>query len=141
MSSITPYLWFDNQAREAAAFFVSVFKNSKITSDAGQIVTFELDGQPFIALNGGDTFKFNEAISMHVSCQTQQEVDDLWDKLCEGGEPGSCGWLKDRYGLSWQIIPSVLSELLSGPDRDRADRVMRAMLGMKKMDIKALQEA
>jgi len=154
MPRITPFLWFDNQAEEAAKLYVSIFKNSKIISiarygEAGpgpkgsaMTVAFQLDGQDFTALNGGPVFKFNESISFVVSCKTQQEVDDYWKKLTAGGgEESQCGWLKDKYGLSWQIVPTVLNELLSDPDPKRANRAMKAMLGMKKLDIAALKKA
>jgi predicted 3-demethylubiquinone-9 3-methyltransferase (glyoxalase superfamily) len=150
---ITPFLWFDHQAEEAATFYVSLFKDSQIKDvqrygEAGpgpqgsaMTVSFELDGQEFIALNGGPEFKFTEAISLYISCTTQEEVDYLWDKLCDGGEPGQCGWLKDRYGLSWQVIPTALNELLSDPDPDRSSRAMTAMLKMGKIDIQGLRDA
>ncbi|HZO19071.1 MAG TPA: VOC family protein [Gemmatimonadaceae bacterium] len=154
MPRITPFLWFDNQAEEAAKLYVSIFKNSKIISiarygEAGpgpkgsaMTVAFQLDGQDFTALNGGPVFKFNESISFVVPCKTQQEVDDYWKKLTAGGgEESQCGWLKDKYGLSWQIVPTVLNELLSDPDPKRANRAMKAMLGMKKLDIAALKKA
>jgi predicted 3-demethylubiquinone-9 3-methyltransferase (glyoxalase superfamily) len=153
MQKITPFLWFDHQAEEAAKFYVSLFKNSKILSvtrygEAGpgpqgtvMTVTFTLEGQEFTALNGGPVFKFTEAISLVVNCNTQEEVDELWDKLSMGGEGGQCGWLKDRYGLSWQVVPIVLEELLTDPDPEKAQRVMRAMLQMKKIDINGLKRA
>jgi predicted 3-demethylubiquinone-9 3-methyltransferase (glyoxalase superfamily) len=153
MPKISPFLWFDHQAEQAANFYVSVFKNSKVLSisrygDAGpgpqgsvMTVSFELDGQEFIALNGGPQFKFNEAISFSVDCQTQQEVDEYWSKLTAGGEEVACGWLKDKYGLSWQINPSILGKMLGDPDRTKANRVMEAMLKMKKIDIAGLQQA
>jgi predicted 3-demethylubiquinone-9 3-methyltransferase (glyoxalase superfamily) len=153
MPKITPFLWFDTQAEEAAKFYVSVFRNSKIVSvarygDAGpgrkgsvMTVTFELDGQPFIALNGGPQFKFTEAVSFSVDCKSQQEVDEFWAKLSAGGEEGPCGWLKDKYGLSWQINPTVLGEMLSDADRAKANRVMEAMLKMKKIVIEDLKKA
>ena len=159
MQKITPFLWFDDQAEEAARFYTSIFKNSKILNvsrydDAGaaasgrpkgsaMTVEFELNGQQFTALNGGPTFKFTEAISFVVNCETQQEVDDYWEKLNEGGDKNAqqCGWLKDKYGLSWQIVPNVLAELVSDPDPEKAGRVMQAMLAMKKIDIKALRQA
>jgi len=154
MSKITPYLWFDNQAEEAAAFYVSLFDNSSVNDvqryrEAGpgpegtaMVVNFDLDGREFIALNGGPQFKFNESFSLYVSCRDQAEVDELWARLtADGGEPGQCGWLKDRYGLSWQIIPTALPELLSGPDTERAGRVMQAMLKMQKIDVEALENA
>lgn len=157
MQKITPFLWFDDQAEEAARFYTSTFKKSKIGSitrygEAGaevsgrpkgavMTVEFQIEGQEFVALNGGPQFKFTEAISFVVNCETQGEVDDFWNKLSEGGEPGPCGWLKDKYGLSWQIVPIVLTEMLSDKDTKKAERVMEAMLKMKKIDIKALNEA
>ena len=148
MQKITPFLWFDNQAEEAAAFYVSIFKNSKILSivrsePEGGVMTveFQLDGQKFVALNGGPRFKFTEAVSFVINCETQQEVDEYWEKLLEGGEEGMCGWLKDKYGLSWQIVPAVLTELLQDKDAVKAKRVMEAMLKMKKIDIKTLKQA
>jgi predicted 3-demethylubiquinone-9 3-methyltransferase (glyoxalase superfamily) len=154
MNKITPCLWFDTQGEEAANFYVSVFKNSRIVNiarygDAGprpagtvMTVTFELDGQEFIALNGGPEFTFNEAVSFQVSCETQEEVDEFWNRLTEdGGEPGPCGWLKDKFGVSWQIIPTALDELVGDPDPARAQRAMKAMLGMGKIDIEALRKA
>src|SRR5262245_48190348 len=153
MQKITTFLWFDNQAEEAAEFYTSIFKNSKITSvsrygDAGpgpkgqaMSVNFQLEGQEFIALNGGPAFKFTEAISLLVSCVDQREVDDLWERLTADGSPSQCGWLKDRYGLSWQITPTALFRLIGDPDPGRAGRAVQAMLGMQKIDIRALQEA
>jgi len=153
MQKITTFLWFDDKAEEAANFYVSLFKNSKIDTmsrygDAGpgpkgsvMVVQFQLDGQQFTALNGGPIFKFTEAISLMVNCETQEEVDRLWDKLSEGGQKSQCGWLKDKYGLSWQIIPTVLGKLMSDPDREKAGRVMKAMLQMTKIDIATLQKA
>ena len=154
MQKITPFLWFDDQAEEAANFYVSVFKNSWIMSvsryaDGGpgpagtaMSVSFTLDGLEFQALNGGPVYQFTEAVSMFVNAPTQEEIDHLWHKLTiEGGEPGQCGWLKDRYGLSWQIVPPILGELLGDPDPDRSSRVMQAMLTMGKIDIAALQAA
>lgn len=150
---ISPFLWFDNQAEQAAQFYVSVFPKSKILSvsrygDAGpgpkgtvMTVDFELSGQRFIALNGGPQFKFTEAISFSVDCKTQEEVDRYWGRLSEGGEEGPCGWLKDRYGLSWQINPTVLGKMLGDPDRAKAKRAMEAMLKMKKIDIAELKKA
>jgi predicted 3-demethylubiquinone-9 3-methyltransferase (glyoxalase superfamily) len=150
---ITPFLWFDSQAEEAAAFYTSVFKNSKIQTvtrygDAGpgpkgsvMTVAFELDGQNFVALNGGPVFKFSEAISFVVNCETQEEVDEYWDKLTAGGQEIQCGWLKDKYGLAWQIIPRALIEMLQDPDKEKALRVTRAMFQMKKIDIPRLREA
>jgi predicted 3-demethylubiquinone-9 3-methyltransferase (glyoxalase superfamily) len=153
MQKITPFLWYDGSAEEAANFYVSIFKNSKILKitrygEAGpgpkgsvMTVDFELDGQRFIALNGGPQFKFTEAVSFSVDCKTQEEVDEFWEKLSAGGEQGPCGWLKDKYGLSWQINPTVLGEMLGDPDPAKSKRVMEAMLQMKKIDIKGLKEA
>ncbi len=153
MQKITPFLWFDNQAEEAINLYVSVFKNSKILSvshygeagpgPAGAVMTatFQLEGQEFMALNGGPDHKFTEAISLFVDCKTQAEVDELWEKLSEGGEQGPCGWLKDRFGLSWQIVPSILGELLDDPDPVKSQRVMQAMLQMSKIDIADLKAA
>jgi predicted 3-demethylubiquinone-9 3-methyltransferase (glyoxalase superfamily) len=148
MRKITPFLWFDDQAEEAMNFYTSVFKNSRVLGvnsgpDGRALsVNFELEGQEFIALNAGPQFKFNEAISFFVDCRTQQEVDELWEKLIAGGgEESMCGWLKDRYGLSWQIIPSALGEMLGDPDPVKAQRVMQAMLQMRKIDIAGLKEA
>jgi predicted 3-demethylubiquinone-9 3-methyltransferase (glyoxalase superfamily) len=153
MQKITPFLWFDGKAEEAVNFYVSIFKNSKIGSvtrygEAGpgpkgtvMSATFQLDGQDFFALNGGPHFTFSPAISLFVNCETQQEVDELWEKLSEGGEKQKCGWLKDKYGLSWQIIPSALSEMLHDKDAVRSGRVMKAMLQMDKIDIKGLKRA
>src|SRR5262245_47847807 len=150
---ITPFLWFDTDAEEAANFYVSIFKNSKILGisrygDAGprpkgsvMTVAFELEGQKFIALNGGPQYKFTEAISLSVECKTQEEVDEFWEKLARGGEEGPCGWLKDKYGLSWQINPTILGQMLSDPDPRKSKRAMEAMLKMKKIDIKKLQQA
>jgi predicted 3-demethylubiquinone-9 3-methyltransferase (glyoxalase superfamily) len=155
IQKITPFLWFDNKAEEAANFYVSLFPNSKVGaashySNEGanvsrmpkgsvMVVTFELDGQKFMALNGGPHFKFTEAISFLVNCETQEEVDRLWNKLSEGGHKDRCGWLKDRYGLSWQIVPTVLGRLMSDPQK--ASRVMQAMLQMDKLDIARLEAA
>ena len=148
MKKITPFLWFDTQAEEAMHFYCSIFKSSKVLSvtpgpnGIAQTVNFELEGQEFIGLNAGPEFKFNEAISFFVSCKTQEEVDELWEKLtADGGEEGNCGWLKDKYGLSWQIIPTALGELLGDPNPEKAGRVMQAMLGMNKIDIQGLQRA
>jgi predicted 3-demethylubiquinone-9 3-methyltransferase (glyoxalase superfamily) len=153
MPKITPFLWFDTQAGEAAAFYCSVFPNSKIlrTSRYGEsgpgpegsvmTVELELDGQRFIALNAGPIFKFTEAISFVIDCKSQAEVDNYWEKLTAGGEESQCGWLKDRYGLSWQVVPTVLGELLSDPDAKKANRVMQAMLKMKKIEIEPLKKA
>jgi predicted 3-demethylubiquinone-9 3-methyltransferase (glyoxalase superfamily) len=153
MQKITPCLWFDDQAEEAANFYTSIFKNSRILDvsrygeagprPAGMVMTvsFELDGQEFVALNGGPEFTFDEAISFQVDCETQAEVDDFWSRLSEGGEEGPCGWLKDRFGLSWQIVPRRLIELINDPDREKSQRAMSAMLGMKKIDIAAVEQA
>ena len=153
MKKITPFLWFDDQAEEAMNFYVSVFKNSKVLGisrygegaprPAGMVMTasFELDGQEFTALNAGPLFKFTEAISFFVNCETQAEVDELWKKLSAGGEEGQCGWLKDKYGLSWQIVPTALGELMGDPDPVKSQRVMQAMLKMKKIDIAGLRKA
>lgn len=148
MQKITPFLWFDGHVEEAVNFYVSVFKNAHIKSmnrmgDAGPVMSasFELEGQHFHAFNGGPMYQFSPAISLFVNCYSQEEVDDLWEKLSAGGEKSRCGWLKDKYGLSWQIIPTVLGELLQGKDRERAQRVMQAMLTMDKLDIKRLEEA
>jgi len=150
---ITTFLWFNDNAEEAANFYTSIFKNSKIVTvtrygEAGpapkgtvMTVDFELDGQRFTALNGGPAFKFTEAISLLVHCQTQEEIDYFWEKLSEGGEKVECGWLKDKYGLAWQITPDVLLEFLSDPDEQRKDRVMSAMMKMKKIEIAPLLEA
>jgi predicted 3-demethylubiquinone-9 3-methyltransferase (glyoxalase superfamily) len=152
-TKISPFLWFDTQAEEAARFYVSVFPNSRIVTttrygEAGpgpkgsvMTVVFELDGQEFIALNGGPQFKFTEAISFSIDCKTQQEVDEYWTKLTRGGEEGPCGWLKDKYGLSWQVNPTRLGQLLSDPDAKKSKRVMEAMLKMKKIDIATLEHA
>ncbi len=153
MQKITPFLWFDNKAEEAANFYVSIFKNSKVVNvvrygDAGpgpkgtvMIVTFQLDGQDFTALNGGPQFTFSPAISLVVDCKTQQEVDELWERLSEGGEKQQCGWLTDKYGLSWQIVPSILPELMQSNDEKKSQNVMKAMLQMTKIDIQRLQQA
>ena len=147
MQKIVPFLWFDGKAEEAARFYVSLFKNSKITqvmpgpNGTAMGVTFQLEGQQFNALNGGPQYKFTPAISLFVNCETQQEVDDLWKKLSAGGSEEQCGWLKDKYGLSWQIIPTTLGKLLSDKNVKKANAAMQAMLKMKKIDIKGLQEA
>ena len=157
IQKFTPCLWFDSDAEVAAEFYTSIFKNSKITNVAryGQVgaeasgrpegtvmtVSFQLDGQEFLALNGGPMFTFSPAISLIVNCQTQEEVDALWDRLSEGGEIMQCGWLNDKYSVSWQIVPTVLSEMLQDKDAKKSERVMKAMLQMKKLDIKALQRA
>ena len=153
MQKISPFLWFDNQAEEAMNFYLSVFKDSKAGKivrygDAGpgpkgsvMVASFELNGMKFTALNGGPIFKFTEAVSFVVDCETQAEVDHYWEKLSAGGQPGNCGWLKDRFGLSWQIVPSALPRLLSDPDAPKANRVMQAMMQMKKIDIAGLEAA
>ena len=153
MQKITPFLWFDGQAEEAMNFYVSLFKNSKIVKvtrygEAGpgpkgtvMSATFQIEGQEFYALNGGPQFTFSPAISFFINCETQQEVDELWEKLSAGGEKGRCGWLKDKYGLSWQVIPAGLGKMLQDPDAEKANRVMHAMLQMDKIDIKRLQQA
>ena len=152
MQTISPFLWFDDQAEEAAQFYTSVFPRSSILdvtrygegapqAGTAMLVTFVLDGLELQALNGGPGFPFTAAVSLSVKAETQLEIDSLWAKLTDGGEPGRCGWLKDRYGLSWQVVPPVLGELLSDPDPARAGRAMRAMLGMSKLDIAALRAA
>ena len=148
MKKITPFLWFDTQAEEAMNFYISIFKHSKVlgvtpgSNGIASSVSFELEGQEFIGLNAGPQFKFNEAISFFVDCETQQEVDELWAKLtANGGEESMCGWLKDKYGLSWQIIPKGLGEMLNDPDPARAQRVMQAMLQMNKIDLAGLEQA
>ena len=154
MQKITPNLWFDTEAEEAANYYISIFKDSEITEvthygeagprPAGMVltVTFKLFGQEFLALNGGPDFKFNEAISLSVSCKSQDKVDEYWERLtADGGEEGPCGWLKDKYGLSWQIVPTRLPELLQDPDSEKANRAMKAMLQMKKLDIAELEKA
>jgi predicted 3-demethylubiquinone-9 3-methyltransferase (glyoxalase superfamily) len=153
MPKLSTCLWFDNQAEEAAKFYVSIFRNSKITKTSyyGEtgpgpkgsvmLVEFELDGQAFQGLNGGPHFKFSEAISISIDCKTQEEVDTYSAKLTQGGEQGPCGWVKDKYGLSWQVVPSIMGELLSDPDQQKSQRAMKAMMGMKKLDIEALKKA
>jgi predicted 3-demethylubiquinone-9 3-methyltransferase (glyoxalase superfamily) len=142
MPRITPFLWFDGNAEEAMRFYVSVFPDSKVLSASPMMVSFELEGQRFYGLNGGPQYKFTEAVSFLVDCETQEEVDGYWSKLTAGGgQPGQCGWLKDRFGLSWQIIPKALGRLLGDPDRGKAGRVMQAMLTMGKIDLAALQRA
>jgi predicted 3-demethylubiquinone-9 3-methyltransferase (glyoxalase superfamily) len=154
MQRITTNLWFDNQAQEAADFYCSIFDNSKIVSvahytDVGpgepgtvMVVEWELDGQRFVGINGGPEFTFSEAISLQVNCETQEEIDFYWERLTAGGgEEGPCGWLKDKYGLSWQVTPAGMDELFSDPDKSRANRAMQAMLGMRKLDIAELQRA
>jgi predicted 3-demethylubiquinone-9 3-methyltransferase (glyoxalase superfamily) len=149
---IIPFLWFDDNAEEAANFYVSIFKNSKVLSithypreseKAGTVMTvkFQLDGEEFVALNGGPHFTFSEAISFWVKCDTQEEMDEFWEKLSEGGEKSECGWLKDKFGLSWQIVPSSIEHLISEEDPARQDRVMKAVWQMQKLDLKALEEA
>jgi predicted 3-demethylubiquinone-9 3-methyltransferase (glyoxalase superfamily) len=153
MQKITPCLWFDNQAEEAVNFYISIFKNSKRTrvSHYGKsgpqpegtvmTLTFELDGQEFMALNGGPHFKFNEAISFVVNCKTQEELDDYWEKLSAGGEKVQCGWLRDKYGVSWQIVPTIIGDIFQDKDPAKTQRVMDALLKMVKLDIKALKQA
>ena len=153
MQKITPFLWFDNQAEEAANYYVSIFKGSKIgqvtrygeegpgPEGSVMVVSFQINGQEFLALNGGPQFKFSEAISFVVNCEAQEEVDELWEKLSERGEKVQCGWLKDRYGVSWQVVPTILGELLSDPDPIKAQRVMQAMMQMVKIDIQILKQA
>jgi predicted 3-demethylubiquinone-9 3-methyltransferase (glyoxalase superfamily) len=153
MQKLTPCLWFDTQGEEAAKFYTSIFPNSRIVETSyygsagprpeGTVMTvdFELDGQHLIALNGGPQFTFSEAISFQVNCENQDEVNSYWNKLSEGGEEGPCGWLKDKFGLSWQIVPTVLPQLLSDPDREKAQRVMAAMLKMRKIEIPELERA
>jgi predicted 3-demethylubiquinone-9 3-methyltransferase (glyoxalase superfamily) len=153
MQKITPFLWFDHQAEEAMNFYVSIFKNSKVGTTTrygeagpgpkGTVMssTFQLEGQEFVALNGGPLFHFTEAISFFVDCKTQGEVDELWEKLSAGGQPGRCGWLKDKFGLSWQIIPSALMNMLQDKDPQKSKRVMQAMLKMSKIDIAGLKRA
>jgi len=147
MPKITPFLWFDTQAEEAMHYYATIFKNSKVgnvlrAGDRVMLVEFELEGQRFMGLNAGPYHKFNEAVSFFVKVETQQEVDELWAKLtADGGAPGQCGWLKDKFGLSWQIIPDALTRLMSGPDPAGAQRTMQAMMGMTKIDIAQLQQA
>ena len=136
---IYPCLWFDNQAKSAADFYCSVFKNSKITIDTPMVVTFELNGRKFMGLNGGPIFKFNEAVSFVVNCETQEEIDYYWEKLTEGGQEGKCGWLKDKFGMSWQIVPAILGQLMNDPEK--APKVMYAFMQMKKFDIQKLKDA
>jgi predicted 3-demethylubiquinone-9 3-methyltransferase (glyoxalase superfamily) len=153
MQRITPFLWFNDQAEEAANFYVSIFKNSKVVrisrngeggpGPKGSVMstTFQLDGQEFYALNGGPMFTFTPAISFFIHCETQEEIDDFWEKLSAGGKQERCGWLKDKFGLSWQVVPSILGKLLQDPDPSKSKRVMTAMLAMNKLDIKGLQQA
>ena len=144
---ITPFLWFDGQAEDAMNFYVAIFRNSKVVNVApgpggkAMSVTFELEGQRFIGLNAGPQYKFTEAISFFVDCEDQKEVDQLWARLIDGGQPGQCGWLKDKFGLSWQIIPKALMRLMGDPDRAKAGRVMQAMLQMSKIDVATLEKA
>jgi predicted 3-demethylubiquinone-9 3-methyltransferase (glyoxalase superfamily) len=139
---ITTFLWFNNQASEAAKFYCSLFKKSKVLQDTPLVVTFQLEGQKFMALNGGPQFKFNEALSLFVDCEDQKEVDYFWNKLiANGGEESMCGWLKDKYGLSWQIIPRTLMKLMGDKDKAKAQRVMEAMLKMRKIDVQKLKDA
>ncbi len=139
INQIYPCLWFDGQAKAAAIFYCSIFKNSKILEDTELVVSFELDGQKLIGLNGGPMFKFNEAISFVVECETQEEIDYYWNALTEGGEESMCGWLKDKYGLSWQIIPAILGQLMNEPEKSQ--RVMQALLKMRKLDLDILKNA
>ena len=153
MQKISPFLWFDNNAEEAVNFYVSIFKNSEILSvsrygEAGpgpkgtvMVAKFQLDGQEFMALNGGPTFKFTEAISLSVNCETQEELDRFWEKLSEGGNKSQCGWLKDKYGLSWQIVPTILGQLMQDKDPEKSKRVMQAVMKMTKLDIQTLKQA
>jgi predicted 3-demethylubiquinone-9 3-methyltransferase (glyoxalase superfamily) len=138
-NSIYPCLWFDNQAKEAAEFYCSVFKNSKITAENPMVVKFDLNGKSFIGLNGGPMFKFNEAVSLVVECESQEEIDYYWDKLTEGGTESQCGWLKDKFGFSWQIVPAILGKLMSDPEKGQ--RVVQAFMKMKKFDIEKLKNA
>ena len=153
MQKIVPNLWFDTEAEDAADFYTSVFKNSRILSitrygdagprESGMVMTveFELDGERFVGINGGPEFTFDEAVSFQINCDTQSEVDYFWERLSEGGQEGPCGWLKDRFGLSWQVVPTGLEDLISDPDTERANRAMQAMLSMGKLDIAALRQA
>ncbi|HEX8743081.1 MAG TPA: VOC family protein [Thermoleophilaceae bacterium] len=150
---ITPNLWFDDEAEQAAEFYCSVFENSRIVSKAHytedspgetgtvMVVEWELDGQRFVGINGGPQFKFSEAVSFQITCEDQDEIDYYWEKLTDGGEEGPCGWLKDRYGLSWQVTPKGMTELFDDPDKEKANRAMKAMLGMRKLDVAALRAA
>jgi predicted 3-demethylubiquinone-9 3-methyltransferase (glyoxalase superfamily) len=150
---IVPNLWFDTEAEEAAGFYTSVFDNSRIVNvthyteagprPAGEVMTveFELDGERFVGINGGPEFKFDEAVSFAIECETQEEIDHYWERLTEGGEESVCGWLKDRFGLSWQVVPTGMEELFADPDKAKAERAMRAMLGMRKIDLAALRSA
>ena len=138
-NQIFPCLWFDGQAKAAAEFYCSVFKNSKVLTDSPMVVTFELNGSKFMGLNGGPQFKFDEAVSFVVNCDTQDEIDYYWNKLTKGGQESMCGWLKDKFGLSWQIVPAIIAELMSEPAR--AERVMKAVMKMKKLDLETLKNA
>ena len=153
MQKITTWLWFDTEAEEAAGFYASVFPNSRIVAvaryteagprPAGMVMTveFELDGQRFVGINGGDQFTFSEAVSFQITCEDQAEIDYYWERLSDGGSEGPCGWLRDRYGLSWQVVPTGMEELFADPDQSRAQRAMEAMLGMTKLDVAALRDA
>jgi predicted 3-demethylubiquinone-9 3-methyltransferase (glyoxalase superfamily) len=141
MQKITPFLWFDGQAAMAAEFYTGIFENSRIETDSPMSVTFWLDGIKFIALNGGPQYTFTPAISFFVDCETQEAIDHFWERLSAGGETGQCGWLKDKFGVSWQIVPSVLGTLLGDADDDKSDRVLAAMLKMNKLEIEGLQRA
>jgi predicted 3-demethylubiquinone-9 3-methyltransferase (glyoxalase superfamily) len=141
MQKIRTFLWFDNQAEEAMNHYVSIFPNSRVVSASGLLCVFQLDGQEFMALNGGPAYHFTEAISLHVDCETQEEVDELWEKLSAGGKESRCGWLRDKFGLSWQIIPKALGQLMGDPDPEKSKRVMQAMLQMGKIDIGLLKKA
>jgi predicted 3-demethylubiquinone-9 3-methyltransferase (glyoxalase superfamily) len=141
LQKVTPFLWFDGQAEEAMNYYVSIFPNSKIVNTNPMGGMFEIDGQQFMTLNGGPMYKFAEAISLYVNCEAQEEVDELWEKLSAGGEKGRCGWLKDKYGLSWQITPRILPKLITDPDQEKGRRVMQAMMKMKKIVIKDLEDA
>ena len=153
MPRITPNLWFDTQGLEAAEFYVSIFPNSKVTNvthyteagpgEPGTVLTVEfvLDGHPFVAINGGPEFTFDEAVSFEITCKDQEELDYYWEKLLDGGEESQCGWLKDKYGLSWQVVPEGMVELFKDPDKSRSERAMKAMMGMKKLDLAAVQAA
>jgi predicted 3-demethylubiquinone-9 3-methyltransferase (glyoxalase superfamily) len=150
---IVPNLWFDAEAEEAAEYYISIFDDSRIVNvthytesgprETGMVMTveFEIEGQRFIGINGGPEFKFDEAVSFEIECETQDEIDYFWEKLTDGGEEGSCGWLKDRFGLSWQVVPTGMEEVFADPDPERADRAMKAMLGMRKLDLAALRAA
>ena len=141
MTSITPFLWLDNNVRDAVAFYKSVFPNAKIETVNDFMATFELEGQRFHALNGGPQHKFNEAVSFFLSVETQEQVDYFWEKLTDGGEPGPCGWLKDKYGLSWQVVPAIAIEMMQDNDREKANRVMQAVYQMSKIDVATLERA